>query len=68
MNIKQEFQNAEFLEEKGVGIWIKSSTNINETLHSLLNNPEKFKQMKVNAKLLAKKYSTRDICKILLEK
>lgn len=64
----QEFQNAEFLEEKGVGIWIKSSTNINETLHSLLNNPEKFKQMKVNAKLLAKKYSTRDICKILLEK
>ena len=64
----QEFQNAEFLEEKGVGIWIKSSTNINETLLSLLNNPEKFKQMKVNAKLLAKKYSTRDICKILLEK
>ena len=64
----QEFQNAEFLEEKGVGIWIKSSTNINETLNSLLNNPEKFKQMKVNAKLLAKKYSTRDICKILLEK
>lgn len=64
----QEFQNAEFLEEKGVEIWIKSSTNINETLHSLLNNPEKFKQMKVNAKLLAKKYSTRDICKILLEK
>ena len=64
----QEFQNAEFLEEKGVGIWIKSSTNINETLHSLLNNPEKFKQMKINAKLLAKKYSTRDICKILLEK
>lgn len=62
----QEFQNAEFLEEKGVGIWIKSSTTIDETLHSLLNNPDKFKQMKINAKLLAKKYSTRDICKILL--
>ena len=60
----QEFQNAEFLEEKGVGIWIKSSNTIDETLHSLLNNPDKFKQMKINAKLLAKKYSTRDICKI----
>lgn len=63
----QEFQNAEFLEEKGVGIWIKSSTNISDALHDLLNNPEKFKQMKINAKLLAKKYSTRDICNILLE-
>lgn len=62
----QEFQNAEFLEEKGVGIWIKSSSTVDEILHSLLNNPDKFKQMKINAKLLAKKYSTRDICKILL--
>ncbi len=62
----QEFQNAEFLEKKGVGIWIKSNNNISSTLCSLLNNPEKFKQMKINAKLLAKKYSTRDICKILL--
>ncbi len=62
----QEFQNAEFLEKKGVGIWIKSNNNISSTLRSLLNNPEKFKQMKINAKLLAKKYSTRDICKILL--
>ena len=64
----QEFQNAEFLEKKGVGIWIKSNNNISNTLHSLLNDPEKFKQMKINAKLLAKKYSTRDICKILLDK
>ena len=63
----QEFQNAEFLEKKGVGIWIKSNSNISDALHSLLNNPEKFKQMKINAKLLAKKYSTRDICKILLD-
>lgn len=62
----QEFQNAEFLEEKGVGIWIKSSSTVDEILHSLLNNPDKFKQMQINAKLLAKKYSTRDICKILL--
>ena len=62
----QETQNAEFLESKGAGIWIKSSSNISEVLHSLLNDPEKFKQMKINSRLLAKKHSTQDICKILL--
>lgn len=62
----QEEENAEFLEEKKVGIWIKKGDNIKEALVSVLSNPSKMKEMKINARLLAKKNSTADICKIIL--
>lgn len=62
----QEEENAEFLEEKGVGIWIKKNDNIEDELYKVLNSEEKLQSMKINARLLAKKNSTRDICKILL--
>lgn len=64
----QEEENAEFLEQKGVGIWIKKYDNIEDTLYKILNNPEKLHSMKLNARLLAKKNSTRDICEILFGK
>ena len=64
----QEVENAEFLEEKGVAIWIKKHDNIEEELYKILNSPLKLQSMKTNARLLAKKNSTKDICEILLGK
>lgn len=64
----QEEENAEFLEEKGVAIWIKKHDNIEEELYKILNSPKKLQSMKTNARLLAKKNSTKDICEILLGK
>lgn len=64
----QEEENAEFLESNGVGIWIKKEDNIKNKLYELLNSEDKLQSMKINARLLAKKNSTKDICEILLEK
>ena len=64
----QEEENAEFLEKKGVAIWIRKYDNIEDKLYNILNNPEKLHSMKLNARLLAKKNSTKDICEILLGK
>lgn len=64
----QEEENAEFLEQKGVAIWIRKNDNIEDELYKVLNSEEKLQSMKINARLLAKKNSTKDICEILLGK
>lgn len=63
----QETENAEFLEEKNVGIWLRKNDNIEEKLYDIFNNPSVLRKMKINARLLAKKNSTADICNILLK-
>lgn len=63
----QEEENAQFLEEKGIGIWIKSSNDFSKILHDLLSDSEKLSKMKENTKYLANINSTRDICNILLD-
>jgi len=62
----QEEANARFVEEKDIGIWIKKQDNVEEKLRSILNSPERIKSMKINARLNAKRNSTKDICEILL--
>lgn len=62
----QEEENAEFLEEKGIAIWIRKHDDPKPILTNLLSDKEKLEQMKQNTKLLANKNSTRDICEILL--
>lgn len=62
----QEEENAEFLEKKGVAIWIRKGVDSKEVLTDLFRSPQKLKEMKIQAKLLAKKNSCKDICKILL--
>jgi len=62
----QEEENATFLEQNGVCIWIRKEDNVKEILENLFNSPEKMLEMKVKARLLAKKNSTQDICKIVL--
>lgn len=63
----QEEENAEFLESNGIAVWIKKSDNPKIIIEDLLSHPEKLEKMKENTKILAKKYSTQTICKILLE-
>lgn len=36
-------------------------------LENVFNNPDLMRTMKINARLLAKKNSTKDICKILFD-
>ena len=63
----QEEENAEFLESKGLGIWIKKNTNIEDLLDNIFKDPDKLIEMKNNTKLLAKPNSTKNICDILLK-
>ena len=62
----QEEENAEFLEKSGVGIWLKKDINLEEFLGNLFETKTTLRDMKIRARLLAKKNSTKDICKILL--
>ena len=62
----QEEENAEFLEENGTGIWLRKNSSTFNILSDLLNNPEKLDKMKKNTSILAKKYSTEDICRICM--
>ncbi len=63
----QEEENATYLEKHKVAIWIKKNDNVEEILNALFSDPSKMREMKIRARLLAKKNSTRDICKILLD-
>lgn len=62
----QEEENATYLEENKVAIWIKKDDNVELILNDLLSNPDKMQEMKVRARLIAKRNSTKDICKVLL--
>lgn len=63
----QEEENAEFLENNGIAVWIKKTDDSKIIIKDLLSHPEKLAEMKKNTKKLAKKYSTQTICEILLE-
>lgn len=63
----QEEENAEFLESKGIAIWIRKKDNVTEILNTLFSNPDTFKKMKENTKQLSNPHSTKDICDILLK-
>ena len=62
----QEEENAAYLEKNKVAIWIKKGDNVEEILNKLFSNPDKMQEMKIRARLISKKNSTRDTCKILL--
>ena len=64
----QEEQNAEFLENAKIGIWLKKEDNIKEMLSSVIEDDDKLSQMRANTKKIAKKTSTKDICEIILNK
>ena len=62
----QEEENAEFLEEKGVGIWLRKGCDVSQILIDLFSSSDRLEDMKENTKLLAHPYSTQEICDILL--
>ena len=64
----QEEENADFLESKGIAVWIKKTDNSKKVIEELLNNKDKLNKMKENTKILAKPHSTDDICRILFDK
>lgn len=61
----QEEENAEFLEKKKVGIWIKKDDDVSKILHNLFSNPDKLNEMKDNALVIGHPNSTKSICDIL---
>lgn len=63
----QEEENAEFLESKGIAIWIKKSDDSKTVIHNFLNDSGKLASMKENTALLARPNSTYEICKTLLK-
>ena len=63
----QEEENAEFLVSKGVGIWIRKEDNAESVITELFSSSDTLEKMRDNAKLLAKKNSTEEICRISLE-
>lgn len=64
----QEEENAEFLEDHGVGIWIKKEDNPDEIITNLFSSEEKIAEMRENTKKLAKINSTKNICEIIMGK
>ena len=64
----QEEENAEFLEENGIAIWIKKTDDPYKKLENLFFDEKKLADMKENTKKLARKYSTQNICDILLKR
>jgi len=62
----QEEENAEFLENKKVAVWIRKQDNVKDILSNLFSSPNLMQQMKINSRLIAKKNSCKDICQILL--
>lgn len=62
----QEEENAEFIESKGVGVWIRSKDKPEEVINSIFSDEAKLEEMRKNARLLSKKNSTKEICNTLL--
>ncbi len=63
----QEEQNADFLVDSGIAIWLKKKDDFNQKISELLADKDKLKQMKIKSKLLAKANSTKDICSTIIE-
>lgn len=62
----QEEENASFLENNHVAIWIKNGDNIEEEISSILDFPNTLENLQKQARLLGKPNSTKDICEIIL--
>ena len=62
----QEEENAEFLEDKGIAIWLRKNDDSKLIIENLLADSKKLNLMKENTKLLARPHSTETICKMIL--
>lgn len=62
----QEEENAEFLVDNGIAIWLNKKDNIARRLKNLSRDPNKLKEMGESAKRLSKPYATSEIGKTLM--
>ena len=67
LGLKIVKENAEFLESKGAGIWLRADANPDEIIDLVFKDENKLIEMRENAIKLAKKNSTKEICDILLK-
>lgn len=63
----QEEENAEFLENKGIAIWLKKHDDVDIKIENLLSDHDKLNSMRTNTSILAKPNSTKTICDTLLK-
>ena len=62
----QEEGNAKFLKESECAIRINKNDDVERKIKKLLSDPDKLRDMKIKTKLIAKKNSTEEICKTIL--
>ena len=63
----QEEENASFLVNNGVAVWVKDDDNVARIFKDLYRHPEKFEKMQRCIPNLSRPNSTEDICKILMD-
>lgn len=62
----QEEENAEFLEQAGVAVWLRSNDNPEIVIENLLNSKDMLEQMRLNTEKLAHLDATKNICDTIL--
>lgn len=62
----QEEENAEFLVDNNVAVWIKKGDSIARTLKNLSKDLDKLKLMRESAAILAKPQATANICETIV--
>lgn len=62
----QEEENAEFLEEKGLAVWLKKKDNFEDVVIKILKD-ENLKLIKENSSRFSKANSSEEICKIIFK-
>ena len=62
----QEEENAEFLEDSGVAVWLRDNDDIDRVIDGVLNDEQKLEDMRQKCKVIARPNSTRDICQTIL--
>lgn len=63
----QEEENAEFLEENGLAVWIKNDNNIEQELMEIIKDEKKIRQIKENTAKFGKPNAAKEILDIILK-
>lgn len=64
----QEEENAVFLEESKVGVWLNKNDNVKEVIDALVFNEKNIELLQSNIKSISKPNASQSICTILLDK
>ena len=64
----QEKENAQYIEDNKIGIWVKESKPTSEYFQTIFNNTKLIEEIKENQKKYSHINSTKNICEILINK